>query len=173
MRSSHSTESADELFAQIYDELRRLAASYLRGERPDHSLQPTALVNEVYLRLRNARSHTYADREHFLATAARAMRQVLVDHARRRGAKKRRGQTVTLRDGLLGREHQALDFLALDQALRSLTALDSDRAQIVELRFFGGLTVDEVAGVVGKSRRTVLRQWRSSRAFLLRELAGG
>lgn len=161
----------DALFEATYAELRRLAASFLRSERPTHTLQPTSLVNEAYLRLRRAANVEIADRSHFVGVAVRAMRQILIDHARRHRAIKRSGQTVTLHEGLLGDHAPDIDLIALDQALHRLGDLDARRAQIVELRFFGGLECEEVADQLGISTRTVVRQWRSSRAFLLRELA--
>lgn len=162
----------DALFEATYAELRRLAASFLRSERATHTLQPTGLVNEAYLKLRRDANVHVCDRSHFVGVAVRAMRQILIDHARRRRALKRNGQAVTLEEGLLGVQSQRIDLIALDQALERLGALDRQRAQIVELRFFGGLECEEVADQLGISTRTVVRQWRSSRAFLLRELAG-
>lgn len=160
----------DALFEATYAELRRLAASFLRSERPTHTLQPTGLVNEAYLRLSRASTVAVGDRAHFVGIAVRAMRQILVDHARRHRALKRSGQTLTLHEGMLGDDPTNIDLLALDQALERLGQLDARRARIVELRFFGGLECEEVAQQLGISSRTVVRQWRSSRAFLLREL---
>lgn len=161
--------SSDRHFDEVYSHLRALAASYLRNERKGHTLQPTALVHEAYLRLR-ASSFETADRGHFLAVAARAMRQVLIDSARRVRAGKREGQQVTLDEGLLGAAPRTLDLLALDDALAELAEIDPDRVRVVELRFFAGLSCDETAEVLDISRRSVQRRWRSSRAFLLRRL---
>lgn len=171
-RSPSGTVERDALFEATYAELRRLAASFLRSERPTHTLQPTGLVNEAYLRLRRAAEVDVGDRSRFVGIAVRAMRQILIDHARRHRALKRSGQTVTLREGLLGARAADIDLLALDQALERLAALDARRAEIVELRFFGGLECEEVADQLGISTRTVVRQWRSSRAFLLHQLGG-
>ena len=162
--------ATDRYFEEVYAQLRALAGSYLKQERPEHTLQPTALVNEAYVRLREATS-AYGDRHHFLALAARAMRQILIESARRRRAEKRRGQKVTLDDGLLSTDPRCVDLLALDDALGELTRVDEQRARIVELRFFAGLSCEEVADVLGVSSRTVVRQWRSSRAFLLQQIA--
>lgn len=162
--------AADRQFEEVYAHLRALAGSYLRSERRGHTLQPTALVNEVYLRLRGATPEDLRDRGHFLAIAARAMRQVLIDSARRQLADKRSRQEVTLDEDLLGTESQPLDVLALDRALEELSRVDEQRARIVELRFFAGLSCEEIGDVLGVSSRTVVRQWRSSRAFLLRRL---
>jgi RNA polymerase sigma factor (TIGR02999 family) len=161
---------ADRHFEEVYSHLRALAGSYLRSERPGHTLQPTAVVNEAYLRLRGATPDDLCDRGHFLAVASRAMRQVLIDSARRQLADKRRRREVTLEEDLLGTEPRPLDVLALDRALEELAGVDEQRARIVELRFFAGLSCEETADVLGVSPRTVVRQWRSSRAFLLRRL---
>lgn len=160
----------DHHFREVYSELRALAGSYLRKERSAHTLQPTALVHEAYVRLRRSASDS-ADRRHFMAQAARAMRQILIESARRRRADKRRGQKVTLDEDLLGSEPLSLDLLALDAALEELAEVAEERARIVELRFFAGMSCEEAADVLGLSARTVIRQWRSSRAFLLRRLA--
>lgn len=161
---------ADRYFAEVYYHLRALAGSYLRRERPGHTLQPTALVNEAYLRLRTSAVEDLSDRGHFMAIAARAMRQVLIDSARHQRAGKRQGERVTLDEGLLGRESQAIDLLALDDALAELSEIDEQRARIVELRFFTGLSCEETAEILGVSLRTVMRRWRSSRAFLLQRV---
>ncbi len=160
----------DRHFNEVYSHLRALAGLYLRGERHGHTLQPTALVNEAYLRLQSATPEAFCDRSHFLAIAARAMRQVLIDSARQQLADKRRRQEVTLEEDLLGTERRPLDVLALNKALEDLSRVDEQRARIVELRFFAGLSCEETAEVFGVSSRTVVRQWRSSRAFLLQRL---
>lgn len=161
---------ADAYFQDVYARLRALANSYLRRERAGHTLQPTALVNEAYLRLRDAGADDLQDRAKFMAIAARAMRQVLIDSARRHLADKRQRHEVTLEEQLLGAASHNVDVLALDEALDDLARLDEQRARIVELRFFVGLSCDETADILGVSPRTVVRQWRSSRAFLLNRL---
>ncbi len=166
--------AAAELFPLVYDELRRLAASALRRERQAHTLQPTALVHEVFLRMVDGTGR-WQDRTHFVAIAARAMRRVLVDHARARNAIKRGGGElrVSLDDIELAADAATdVDLVALDAALGRLAALDERQARIVELRFFGGLTVEETAALIGASDRTVKRDWQMARAWLKRELAG-
>jgi RNA polymerase sigma factor (TIGR02999 family) len=154
----------------VYGELRRLAASYLRRERPDHTLQPTALVNEAYLRLVDQRSVSWANRAHFFGIAAQLMRRILVDHARRRQAAKRAAvYRVTATAGSPSGD-RAPELLALDGALSDLEKLDARQARIVELRFFAGLTVEETAEVTGVSPATVKREWRTARAWLRREI---
>lgn len=168
-------EAATSLFALVYDELRKLAASALRHERPDHTLQPTALVHEAYLRLAEEPAGRWKDRGHFFAVAARAMRRILVDHARGRNAQKRGGGAVpSALEGLdppIVESRTEVDLVLLDDALENLAALDSRQARIVELRFFGGLSVEETADIVGASSRTVKRDWQSARAWLRREMA--
>lgn len=161
---------ADVYFQDVYARLRALAGSYLRRERAGHTLQPTALVNEAYLRLRDAAEDDLPDRGKFMAIAARAMRQVLIDSARRQQADKRQRYDVTLEEGLLGDMPPTLDVLVLDEALEALARVDEQRARLVELRFFAGLSCEETAEVLGVSPRTVIRQWRSSRAFLLQRM---
>ena len=163
------------VFALVYDELRRLAASALRHERPDHTLQPTALVHEAYLRLADEPPARWENRAHFLAVAARAMRRILVDHARRRNTRKRgsgaaRFSTDEVQDSAVDLG-QDLDLVVLDQALARLTALDPRQGRIVELRFFGGLSVEETGTVIGASPRTVKRDWQLARVWLKREMA--
>jgi RNA polymerase sigma-70 factor, ECF subfamily len=165
------------LFDLLYFELRRLASSAMRAERPDHTLQPTALVNELYVRLAGSESR-FENRAHFLAVAATAMRRMLIDHARVRRAGKRGGGVAAVAiddlDALpLAPEPDGIDLLALDDALVRLLALDERQGRIVELRFFGGLSVEETAAVVGVSERTVKREWQISRAWLRRELSRG
>jgi RNA polymerase sigma factor (TIGR02999 family) len=167
----------ERLIPVVYDELRDLAAHYIRGERPDHTLQPTALVHEAYMRLAGHVAQygaDWRDRTHFFGIAARVMRQVLVDHARAHQAAKRgAGHTrVTLSEELRIVEEETVDLLALDVALTRLASLDADQARLVELRFFAGLTVEETAEVVGRSPTTVKREWRVARAWLHRELSG-
>ena len=156
----------------VYDELRGLAVKYMRRERPGQTLQATALVNEAYLRLIPDRNLQWNDRSHFFAIAARSMRQILVERARARVAQKRGGPEipVTFADEILGRAEQSVDLLALDEALRKLAELDPKQAELVELRFFGGLTIEETAEVMGTSPATVKRGWAFSQAWLRREL---
>ena len=158
----------------VYDELRRLAASYIRRERPGQTLQATALVHEAYVRLIAEKSHTWQNRTHFLAIAALSMRQILVEKARRRNAAKRGGapQRITLDDRNLDAANTPadIDVLALDEALTRLAALDPEHARIVELRYFGGLTVEETAEVLNSSPATVKRRWALARAWLKKEL---
>jgi RNA polymerase sigma factor (TIGR02999 family) len=156
-------------------ELRRLARGYMRRERRDHTLQTTALVNEAFLRLTDARRVRWQDRAHFLGISARLMRRVLVDHARSRGYRKRGGgaQRVALNEGLVISPEPALDIVALDHALEALAAVDARKSRMVELRFFGGLSVEETAEVLHVSPDTVKRDWRLAKLWLLRELEGG
>lgn len=165
-------EQASEQVAElVYDELRRLAARRLAGERRNHTLQPTELVNETFLRLLAA-DVPWADRVHFFAAAALAMRRVLVDHARRRNREKRGSGAakVTLGESHGSTAARAVDVVVLDRALDALTALDADQARLVELYFFSGLTFDEIASVTGISRSAVHRQVRSGQAWLYRRL---
>ena len=161
----------ERLMPLVYGELRKLAASYLRAERSGHTLQPTALVHEAYLRLVDQRSVNWQNRAHFFGIAAQMMRRILVDHARRRQAAKRDAAAYRL-PTLSGAESVARDpeLLALDEALTGLAALDAEQARIVELRFFGGLTVEETAEVTGVSPATVKREWQTARAWLAREI---
>jgi RNA polymerase sigma factor (TIGR02999 family) len=164
----------DALTPLVYEELRRLARSYLRREKPGHTLQPTALVHDAYLRLVDSRLPDWRDRAHFYGVAAHLMRQILVDHARERNAVKRGGGAIHLsiaEDLAVLPEHQ-IDLVALDDALERLAACGPRKAQVVELRFFGGLNEDEIAEVLKVSAVTVRRDWQFSKAWLLRELAG-
>ena len=168
--------ATDELVALVYDELRRQATRYLTHERRDHTLRPTALVNEAYLRLVRQRRVVWQDRSHFFGVAATVMRRVLVDYARQGDASKRgRTHTVSLDEGsdveVLPAEH--LDILALNDALVELTAVDPQRARMIELRFFAGLTTDETAEALGISPATVTRGWRLARAWLHHRLTYG
>jgi RNA polymerase sigma factor (TIGR02999 family) len=160
------------LLPQIHDELRKLAASYLRKERPDHTLQPTALVNEAFLKLVDQRAARWQNRAHFFGIAAQAMRRILVDHARAHAASKRGGamRKVPLDDARVGGRAMDVDLLALDEALTRLAALDPQQSRIVELRFFGGLTMEESAEVMRISPATVGREWRMAKAWLSAEL---
>jgi RNA polymerase sigma factor (TIGR02999 family) len=156
----------------VYRDLRRRAAAYLRAERRDHTLQPTALVNEAYLRLVGQDRVTWQNRAHFFGVAAQMMRRILVDHARQHHASKRPGAgvKVTLHDHIGAAQPVDYDVLVLDRALTELTALDPRQASIVELRFFGGLSEEEVASVLSLSRRTVTREWQTARAWLYRQM---
>lgn len=158
----------------LYDELRRQAAHYVRGARPGETLQRTALVHEVFMRLAGAGSTEWQDRQHFLAVAARTMRRVLVDMARAQGTGKRgaRAEHLPLDSGLAAEAPALLDLIALDRALESLGALDERKVRVVELRYFAGLTVEETASVLDVSPDTVARDWRLARTWLLRELDG-
>jgi RNA polymerase sigma factor (TIGR02999 family) len=151
-----------------------MAERVMRSERSDHTLSATALVHEAYMRLADARRVGWQDRTHFLAVASRVMRRVLVDHARRRAAAKRdAGERVTLRDELGAAEDRSFEILALDEALTRLEARDERRARVVEMRFFSGLEVDEIARLLDVSGATVKRDWRFARAWLLTELEAG
>jgi RNA polymerase sigma factor (TIGR02999 family) len=162
----------EQLMPLVYDELRRVAARQLRGERVNHTLQPTALVHEVYLRLVDQRQVSWQDRAHFLGVAARTMRRLLVDHARRHNARKRGNsvQCVSIDDAKDVAVSQEVPLLALDHALDRLAAVDPELARIVELRAFGGLTIDEAAHVLNVSPSTAKRDWRTAKAWLNREL---
>ena len=164
----------ERLMPIVEAELRRLARKYMRRERRDHTLQATALFNEAFLRLTGARQLRWQDRAHFLGIAARLMRRVLVDHARARGYEKRGGglQKVALHEGVAVCPEPALHLLALDRALETLATVDPRKSQVIELRFFGGLTVNETAEVLHVSADTVKRDWRLARLWLLRELEG-
>ena len=166
-------QSLDSLLPIVYQELRRLAASYLRRERPGQTLQPTALVHEAYMRLMKDRPDRWQNRAHFCAIAAHSMRQILIEKARARDALKRGGARarVTLDDALIGTSDRSIDLVALDQALERLAAIDAEQARLVELRFFGGLTVEETAEAMDISPATVKRHWVVARAWLARELA--
>jgi RNA polymerase sigma-70 factor (ECF subfamily) len=157
----------------VYDELRQLAASYLRRERSDHTLQPTALVHESYLRLLNQKTVDWSNRLEFLSIAARMMRRILSDHAIARKTEKRGGGAakVQLDAALDFCNDRAIDVTAIDHALRDLEAMDARQAQLVELRFFGGLTIDETAEVMSISPATVKREWMTARRWLQRELS--
>jgi RNA polymerase sigma factor (TIGR02999 family) len=164
----------ERLMPLVEAELRRLARGYMARERHGHTLQLTALVNETFLRLTDARHIRWQDRAHFLGISARLMRRVLVDHARRRGYEKRGGgaQRVPLNERLVALPEPELDLLALDRALEALAATDPRKARMIELRFFGGLSVEETAEVLHVSPDTVKRDWRLAKLWLLRELEG-
>jgi RNA polymerase sigma factor (TIGR02999 family) len=157
----------------VYDELRRLARRYMKRERVGHSLQTTALVNEAYVRLVDYKRMHWQDRAHFLAVSAQAMRRILVDHARRRNAKRGADvEHVSLEASAVLCPDRSNDFVALDDALKALAERAPRKARVVELRFFGGLSVDETADVLHVSSITVMREWKSAKAWLYRELSG-
>ena len=162
----------DQLMPLVYDGLHKLADRYMRGERQDHTLQATALINEAYLRLVDLKNIQWQDRAHFFAVAARMMRRVLVDHARHRRSKHSEGRqpTLSLDEIATLSQTQEPELLTLDDALKTLEALDSRKCQIVEFKFFGGLTTEESAEVLGVSQTTVEREWRWARAWLFREM---
>jgi RNA polymerase sigma factor (TIGR02999 family) len=164
----------DELLPLVERELRRRAAGYMRRERQNHTLQPTALVNEAFLRLVDQRNVRWQNRAHFFAVASQAMRRILVDHARSHQRAKRGGPApaVTLDEAMIASEERSIDLLALDHALERLAALDERQARVVEMRFFGGLSVEETAEILDISPATVKREWSMARAWLHSELSG-
>lgn len=162
----------DRVLPLVYEELRRLAESYFRGERTEHTLQTTALVHEAYLRLVNAPNLNWENRRHFFGIAAQAMRQILVDHARRRGADKRAGgRQVTLDDDNVGADAATDDVIGVDEALQRLAQTSPRAARVVELRYFAGLSIEQTAETLDVSVATVKRDWLSARAWLQRELS--
>ena len=164
----------DKLTPLVYRELHRLAQRYMAQERPGHTLQTTALVNEAYLRLVNARKVNFKNRAHFFAVSAQLMRRILVEFARRRGSQKRGGevQRVSLEESLVFYGERGADLAALDDALQALAGIDARRSRVVELRFFGGLSVEETAEVLGVSPETVMHDWKLAKAWLLRAMSG-
>jgi RNA polymerase sigma factor (TIGR02999 family) len=162
------------LLPLVYDELRRLAAGYMRRERPGQTLQATALVHDAYLRLLQDSHLSWQNRAHFFGIAARSMRQILIERARTRGAAKRGGSRVrvTFEPGLIAAPSPSLDLEALDEALTRLAALDPELARVVEVRFFGGLSIEETAEALNISAATVKRRWTLAKAWLARELGG-
>lgn len=171
--SSGDRDAAARILPLVYDELRLLAASYMRRERrPDHTLQPTALVHEAYLRLIDQQRVNWKNRAHFFAMAAEMMRRILVDHARRHYSQKRGGSEtlISLDDAISFAQDIDIDVVAVDEALVELEQLDPMQSRIVELRFFGGLTLDEAAEVLQTSRSTVQREWNMAKAWLYRRL---
>jgi RNA polymerase sigma factor (TIGR02999 family) len=172
---SEGDEAAlEQLVPLVEAELHRLARAYMSRERKGHTLQATALVNEVFLRLADTPTLRWQDRAHFIGIAARLMRRVLVDHARARGSRKRGGgaEQVPLDDAQLATPELPLDVIAVDRALETFATIDRRKSQIVELRFFGGLSLEETADVLGISVETVKRDWRVARLWLSRELQG-
>lgn len=168
-------EVLKELLTLVYDELRQLADRYLRRERPDHTLQATALVHEAYLQLVGQRQVQWQNRAHFIGLAAQLMRRILVEHARRHQAAKRGGADakLTLDESLGFSLQRDVDLVMLDDALTALAELDAQQSHIVELRFFGGLTVEETAEALGMSPRSVYREWHMAKAWLLHAFEGG
>lgn len=173
--SEGDSEAANRLIPLVYDELRQLARSYLRRERPDHTLQATGLVHEAYLRLIDQTVTTWQNRAHFLGVAAQVMRRILVDHARRHRAEKRGGdwEKLEYNDEHAPNDPRSVNLIALDDALQDLAKFDPRQSQVVELRFFGGLTTEEAGEVLEISPRTVKREWRMARAWLHREVFAG
>jgi RNA polymerase sigma factor (TIGR02999 family) len=172
-RLEHGDEAGiNELLPLVYDPLKRLAYKQLQAERADHTLNATALVHEAYLKLVDQRSVTWQNRAHFFAVAARAMRRILIDYARGRQAEKRGGgqPLVTFNDEAVAREARSEELLAIDESLNRLAEIDERQAAIVEYKFFGGLTHEEIAEVLGVSIQTVHRDWRFARAWLARRL---
>ena len=166
-------DARDRVATVVYEELRRRAGAYLRRERVGHTLQPTALVNEAFIRLVDQRNVRWQNRAHFFGIAAQAMRRILIDHARTQQRIKRGGvqQNVTLDEGMLAAAARSIDVLALDQALTRLAAIDERQARVVELRFFGGLSVEETATVMAISAATVKREWSMAKAWLYTQLS--
>jgi RNA polymerase sigma-70 factor, ECF subfamily len=167
-------DALDRLTPIVYDELHRLAQRYMKRERPGHSLQTTALVNEAYMRLVDYKGMQWQNRAHFFAVSAQLMRRILVEHARRHNLKRGGGvQHVSLEETALVGGDQSADLVALDEAMDALARLDPRKVQVVEMRFFGGLSVEETAEVLKVSSVTVMRDWNTAKAWLYRELAGG
>jgi RNA polymerase sigma-70 factor (ECF subfamily) len=172
--SKGDSAALDALVPLVYGELRRLAQLYLSREKPGHTLSSTALVHEAYLRLVKQKDVTWQNRAHFFGVAARMMRRILVDHARRRGYAKRGGGAVTLAldQAVAPAPQREIDLVALDDALDTLAKLDERQSRMVELRFFGGLSIEETSELLGVSAPTVKREWASARAWLYREISG-
>jgi RNA polymerase sigma-70 factor (ECF subfamily) len=167
-------QARDELIPLVYQELRQRAVAYLRRERPNHTLQPTALVNEAYVRLMGQRRVTWVNRAQFFGIAAQIMRRVLVDHARERHAAKRPdGIRVPLTDDIAAVPAPDCELLMLDEALRALARIDERQARIVELKYFGGLSEAQVGAVLSLSRATITREWQSARAWMYRRMTNG
>ena len=164
--------SIDALFEKVYGELRRLAGDYFRRERPDHTMQPTALVHDAYVRLVGSDNVNWENRAHFFNVAAQVMRNIMVDHARKHKAEKRgSGEKVSLDEVVSFSNERNIDLLALDDALNRLASLDPQQARIVEMRFFGGLKIEEVAAILSISETTVSREWLKAKLWLRSRLA--
>ena len=172
--SDGDNSALEKLIPLVYDELRRLARRYMVRERSGHTLQTTALVNEAYLRMVDLKEVQWQNRAHFFAVSAQLMRHILVDFARSRGYKKRGGGTVQIPidDALDVSTHEPSDLIALDDALNSLAEIDARKSKVVEMRFFGGLSVEETAHVLKISPETVMRDWKMAKVWLLREISG-
>ena len=173
--SSGDVSARESLVPLVYDELRRLARYYLAGQRSDHTLQSTAIVHEAYLRLAGRENVHWEDRSHFFAVAAQLMRRILVDHARKRNAAKRGGAahlTLLVDEAVEPSSQRELDLVALDDALKALAELDERQSRIVELRFFGGLSIEDTSRLLEISPATVKREWSTARAWLYGEIAG-
>jgi len=170
--SDGNQSALDELYPLVYDELHRLARRYMSRERKGHTLQTTALINEAYVRLVDQKNVHWANRSHFFAISAQIMRSILIDHARRHGYAKRGGgaQQVSLEEAAIITNRGA-DLLRLDEALKTLAEIDARRSQVVELRYFGGLNNEEIAGVLSVSENTVTRDWNMARAWLYQQLS--
>ena len=171
--SGGDREAPERLMPLVYDEMRRIARSFISRERQGHTLQPTALVNEAYLRLVDQNSVTWQSRAHFYSVAASMMRRVLIDHARTRATEKRGGGAVrlSLEDVQVPIEERAANFVAMDEALERLSQFNERGRKIVEMRFYAGMSEEEIAEVLGVSTRTVLRDWKAARVWLFRELS--
>lgn len=172
--SRGKAEATDALFPLVYSELHRIATAHLTKERPNHTLQPTALVHDAYLKIIRGAEVEWQDRVHFYSIASRVMRRILVDYARARAARKRGGpqHQVTLEEGIAVTQQKTVDVIALDEALTKLGSVDERQAQVVEMRFFAGMEEEEIASILGISSRTVKRDWRIARAWLYNELRG-
>ncbi len=170
--SDGKREAVDQLLPLIYDELKRIAASYLRRERSDHTLQPTALVNEAYMKMVDITQVSWQNKAHFIGVAANQMRRILVDHARQHNAQKRGGEfhILTLNEEIDKADEQSAELIALDDALTELARMDPIKAKIVELRYFGGLTTEETAEVLEVSPITIKRHWKMAKAWLYGQL---
>ena len=171
--SDGDQQAPERLMPLVYDEMRRLARSFLARERGGHTLQPTALVNEAYLRLVDQTRVNWQNRAHFYSIASSMMRRVLIDHARAHATEKRGGTAIhlSLEDVQVPLEQRAASFVALDEALKKLEQMDERKCKVVEMRFFGGLSDEEIAQVLGVTTRTVLRDWKKARLWLYRELS--
>ena len=167
-------EAFNKLFALVYDELRQIASGYMSRERPDHTLQTTALVHEAYLRMVSQKNARWESRVHFFAVAAKVMRHILVDHARSHRYAKRGGNTpqLSLDQAAIFSDEQATNIVALDEALTSLATIDERKSRLIEMRFFGGLTIDEAAEALKISPTTAMRDWSTAKAWLYREISG-
>ena len=173
--SGGNQAALDQLYPMVYGELRRMAHAYLRNERKNHTLQTTALIHEAYVRLVDQKNVHWANRSHFFGISAQIMRRILIDHARRYQYAKRGGgaQRISLEEGAVVAKQRARELLLLDEALNSLAEIDPRRSQVVEMRYFGGLDNEEIAGVLKISKNTVIRDWTMARAWLYKELSGG